>query len=26
MGQPNQIEAVVARLQKREPKFADPED
>jgi enoyl-CoA hydratase/carnithine racemase len=25
MGQPNQIEAVVARLQKREPKFADPE-
>lgn len=25
MGKPNQIEAVVARLQKREPSFADPE-
>jgi len=25
MGKPNQIEAVVARLQKREPDFADPE-
>jgi enoyl-CoA hydratase/carnithine racemase len=25
MGKPNQIEAVVSRLQKREPDFADPE-
>lgn len=26
MGSANQLEAVMARLQKREPKFADPED